>query len=98
MLFSYGLAKEAFYNQVAYAIVIYPLTYYYEAIGSAIVFYVFWLLLVVKIYKDKKFRVPRVWSNRELEKFGHLFSGKGVNVSGWKVQRLFFKYFRILDY
>ncbi len=33
---------------------------------------------------DKKFRVPRVWSNRELEKFGHLFSGKGVNVSGWK--------------
>lgn len=63
MLFSYGLAKEAFYNQVlatvAYAIVIYPLTYYYEAIGSAmayIVFYVFWLLLtmklVVKIYKE----------------------------------------------
>ena len=34
--------------------------------------------------KDKKFRVPRVWSNRELEKFAHLFSGKGVNVSGWK--------------
>jgi hypothetical protein len=33
---------------------------------------------------DKKFRVPRVWSNKELEKFGHLFSGKGVNVSGWK--------------
>lgn len=34
--------------------------------------------------KDKKFRVPRIWSNRELEKFAHLFSGKGVNVSGWK--------------
>lgn len=33
---------------------------------------------------DKKFRVPRVWSNRELEKFAHLFSGKAVNVSGWK--------------
>ena len=34
--------------------------------------------------KDKKFRVLRIWSNRELEKFAHLFSGKGVNVSGWK--------------
>jgi len=33
---------------------------------------------------DKKFRVPRIWSNRELEKFAHLFSGKAVNVSGWK--------------
>jgi len=33
---------------------------------------------------DKKFRVPRVWSNRELEKFSHLFIGKAVDVSGWK--------------
>jgi len=33
---------------------------------------------------DKKFRVPRIWSNKELEKFAHLFYGKGVNVSGWK--------------
>lgn len=33
---------------------------------------------------DNKFRVPRVWSNRELEKFGNLFSGKVVNASGWK--------------
>ena len=33
---------------------------------------------------DKKFRVPRVWSNRELEKFAHMFEGKAVNVSGWK--------------
>lgn len=33
---------------------------------------------------DKKFRIPRVWSNRELEKFSHLFRGKAVNVSGWK--------------
>lgn len=55
ILFSYGLAKEAFYNQViatvVYAIVIYPLTYYYEAIGAAIayiVFYVVWLLLSIK--------------------------------------------------
>lgn len=33
---------------------------------------------------DKKFRVPRVWSNRELKKFAHLFEGTVVNVSGWK--------------
>lgn len=33
---------------------------------------------------DKKFRVPRVWSNRELEKFSKLFHGSIVNVSGWK--------------
>jgi hypothetical protein len=33
---------------------------------------------------DKKFRVPRVWSNRELEKFAAKFRGKVVNVSGWK--------------
>lgn len=32
---------------------------------------------------DKKFRVPRVWSNIELKKFAYLFKGKGVNVSGW---------------
>lgn len=33
---------------------------------------------------DKKFRLPRVWSNRELEKFAGMFSGDVVNVSGWK--------------
>lgn len=33
---------------------------------------------------DKKFRAPRIWSNKELEKFANLFSGKVVNVSGWK--------------
>lgn len=35
---------------------------------------------------DKKFRVPRLWSNRELKKFGDLFSGSVVNVSGWRDQ------------
>jgi O-antigen/teichoic acid export membrane protein len=56
MLFSYGLAKEAFHNQLiatlVYAIVIYPLVYYYAAIGASlayIVFYVVWLILTVKI-------------------------------------------------
>jgi len=34
--------------------------------------------------KDKKFRIPRIWSNKELKKFSENFSGKVVNVSGWK--------------
>lgn len=33
---------------------------------------------------DRKFRVPRVWSNLELSKFGNLFTGSVVNVSAWK--------------
>jgi hypothetical protein len=33
---------------------------------------------------DRRFRLPRVWSNRELEKFAHLFEGSIANVSGWK--------------
>lgn len=31
-----------------------------------------------------KFRIPRIWSNEELAKFGKLFYGKVVNVSAWK--------------
>ena len=33
---------------------------------------------------DRSFRLPRIWSNRELSKFAHLFSGNIANVSGWK--------------
>jgi hypothetical protein len=33
---------------------------------------------------DRKFRVPRVWSNRELARIGDLFTGDVVNVSGWQ--------------
>jgi hypothetical protein len=33
---------------------------------------------------DHVHKVPRVWSNRELAKFAHLFEGTVVNVSGWK--------------
>ncbi|RED99544.1 hypothetical protein [Marinoscillum furvescens] len=33
---------------------------------------------------DRKFRLPRVWSNQELKKFAHLFRGNVINVSGWK--------------
>jgi hypothetical protein len=32
---------------------------------------------------DRIHRLPRLWSNRELARFGHLFSGSIVNVSGW---------------
>lgn len=32
---------------------------------------------------DRVFRLPRVWSNRELSKFAHLFSGDIANISGW---------------
>ena len=33
---------------------------------------------------DRVFRIPRVWSNRQLKKIAHLFEGDIVNVSGWK--------------
>src|SRR5262245_10738440 len=33
---------------------------------------------------DRKFRVPRIWSNAELRKICSLVDGAVVNVSGWK--------------
>jgi len=33
---------------------------------------------------DKKYRKTRIWSNKELKKFAHIFQGNVVNVSGWK--------------
>jgi hypothetical protein len=33
---------------------------------------------------DKKYRLPRIWSNDELKKFANLFDGDIVNVSAWK--------------
>jgi hypothetical protein len=33
---------------------------------------------------DRKYHLPRMWSNRELKKFAHLFSGSVVNVSAWR--------------
>lgn len=38
----------------------------------------------MSIFIDRVHRLPRVWSNRELEKYAHLFKGHIVNVSGWK--------------
>lgn len=35
-------------------------------------------------FTDRIHRLPRIWSNRELARFAHLFSGDVVNVSGWK--------------
>lgn len=36
------------------------------------------------LFLDKKFRIPRIWSNKELKKFSSLFFGDVVNVSAWK--------------
>lgn len=36
------------------------------------------------LFIDRKFRLPRVWSNDELKKFAHLFEGDVANVSGWQ--------------
>ena len=36
------------------------------------------------MFIDRKFRKPRNWSNLELKKFGHLFTGSIVNVSAYK--------------
>nr|MBI1231047.1 hypothetical protein [Cytophagales bacterium] len=33
---------------------------------------------------DRKFRLPRIWSNEVLKKIAPLFTGKVANVSGWK--------------
>ena len=33
---------------------------------------------------DRKFRLPRIWSNNELKKIAPLFEGDVVNVSGWQ--------------
>lgn len=38
----------------------------------------------LKIFEDRKFRLPRLWSNAELKKFAHLFTGDIVNVSAWQ--------------
>ena len=46
------------------------------------------MICVVKfmryLFTDRKFKVPRYWSNEELKKFAHLFKGSVINVSAWK--------------
>jgi hypothetical protein len=36
------------------------------------------------LFIDRKYRLPRTWSNQELKKFSDFFSGDVVNVSAWK--------------
>lgn len=36
------------------------------------------------LYLDRKYRIPRIWSNDQLKIFSNLFKGKIINVSGWK--------------
>jgi len=38
----------------------------------------------VIVFVDRIHRLPRIWSNRELARFAHLFAGDVVNVSAWK--------------
>jgi len=38
----------------------------------------------MNLFVDRKFRLPRIWSNRELERFAPLFAGDVLNVSAWR--------------
>jgi hypothetical protein len=41
------------------------------------------LTIFERIITSRSFRLPRIWSNRELLKFASLFEGDIINVSGW---------------
>lgn len=36
------------------------------------------------LFPDPRFESPRIWSNKELKKFSHLFTGSVINVSAWR--------------
>jgi len=38
----------------------------------------------MKYFVDRKFELPRIWSNDELKKVAHLFTGDVLNASAWK--------------
>lgn len=38
----------------------------------------------MNLFINRQFRLPRVWSNRELKRIASLFTGEVVNISGWK--------------
>ena len=50
---------------------------------------------------DKKFRLARIWSNRELRKIAKIFTGNAVNVSAWddrdKEGSYYKNYFKNID-
>lgn len=41
-------------------------------------------MLLKNIVIDRKFSLPRAWSNQEIKKFAPFFTGDVVNVSGWQ--------------
>lgn len=40
--------------------------------------------LVERILTPREFRLPRIWSNRELRRLAPLFGGEVINVSAWR--------------
>lgn len=40
--------------------------------------------MIGNYFEDRKHRLPRKWSNKELKEISHAFSGDIVNVSAWK--------------
>jgi hypothetical protein len=40
--------------------------------------------MIASYFEDRKHRLPRKWSNKELSKISHIFTGDVVNVSAWK--------------
>ena len=40
--------------------------------------------LIETFFQDRKFRLPRVWSNREIARFAPQFTGRVLNASAWK--------------
>ena len=44
------------------------------------------LLRLIKIYffTDRKYRIPRIWSNKQLKKYAPFFTGKILNASAWE--------------
>jgi len=42
------------------------------------------LRLVERLLTPREFRLPRIWSNRELRRLGALFGGEVINVSAWQ--------------
>ena len=39
--------------------------------------------MIRKLFAEKKYFLPRVWSNEQLHSISHLFKGRIINVSGW---------------
>lgn len=40
--------------------------------------------MIGRYFEDRKHRLPRKWSNKELREISHIFTGDVVNVSAWK--------------